>query len=224
MRRSQEVWRGPMSSDGRKGGNGGPEGGVTERGEAKRRIEDAAVRLFARRGFVSSSVREIAEAAGVTKPTVYYYFGSKVGLGLAIVEEAQRKVEDYIAEETGGKTDVVERLVGFAMAHYRGCSENRDLAQFLYGLSFSPVESDLTLDVRRFRKGAMDALDRILDDAVAEGVIRPEAREEAHLLFMGSVNIHMMASLRFDLELSRELAERSVRLFLEGVGTRVGED
>ena len=192
--------------------------------QARTRIANAAISLFARKGFTGTSMREIAEAAGVTKPTVYYYFGSKVGLGHAIVEEARALQDELIAEETGKGGSVMERLVGFIVAHYRGCEEHEALARFLYGLTFSPVESELRLDVEGFRKAAAETLSGILDDAVAGGVIRREVREEADLVLMGIVNMHLMASLHLGLALSQGLAERSVRLFLEGVRSKVGED
>lgn len=40
-------------------------------------ILSAAARLFAERGFANVSIREICEAAGITPPTLYYYFGNK---------------------------------------------------------------------------------------------------------------------------------------------------
>ena len=48
-------------------------------------ILGAARVLFAERGYAATSVREIAEAVGVTKPTLYYHFGSKDGLFTALV-------------------------------------------------------------------------------------------------------------------------------------------
>jgi AcrR family transcriptional regulator len=46
-----------------------------------------AARLFALRGYDAVSVREIVEAAGVTKPAVYYHFGNKEGLARAVLQE-----------------------------------------------------------------------------------------------------------------------------------------
>jgi len=48
----------------------------------------AARELFERKGFASTSVREICDGAGVTPPVLYYHFGSKEGLFEAVVEEA----------------------------------------------------------------------------------------------------------------------------------------
>src|SRR5215211_7966667 len=50
-------------------------------------ILDRALGLFAARGYDAVGVQEIVEAAGVTKPTLYHYFGSKRGLLEALVAE-----------------------------------------------------------------------------------------------------------------------------------------
>ncbi len=60
------------------------------------RLLHAAVHVFDRKGYAGASVREVAEMAGVTKPAVYYHFGSKEGLLVAILEQAKREVETAI--------------------------------------------------------------------------------------------------------------------------------
>ncbi len=50
-----------------------------------RHIARVAAKLFAERGYDATSVREIVEAAGVAKPTLYYYFRSKEGLAQALL-------------------------------------------------------------------------------------------------------------------------------------------
>ena len=46
----------------------------------KERIMECALDLFYAKGYDAVGVQEIAETAGITKPTLYYYFGSKYGL------------------------------------------------------------------------------------------------------------------------------------------------
>ena len=48
--------------------------------ENRDHILDCALRLFAARGYDAVGVQEIVELAGLTKPTLYHYFGSKRGL------------------------------------------------------------------------------------------------------------------------------------------------
>lgn len=56
------------------------EGGYARGDETRRRIIDAAIRLFGERGFEGASTREIARAAGVNAPALQYYFEGKEGV------------------------------------------------------------------------------------------------------------------------------------------------
>jgi AcrR family transcriptional regulator len=93
-------------------------------GATRERIVEAALRLFSERGTAAVSVRELADAAGVTVPGLYYHFASKADL-IREVYRAQgmgRAVEDFSPPLATGLHDrVVEqahlefaRLVGNA--------------------------------------------------------------------------------------------------------------
>src|SRR3954454_23421821 len=60
------------------------------RAEREEQMVDAALELFTERGFDDVSMDEIAARAGITKPMLYSYFGSKEGLYLACIERAAR--------------------------------------------------------------------------------------------------------------------------------------
>jgi TetR/AcrR family transcriptional regulator len=64
------------------------------RREVRARLGAAARELFARHGFEAVSLRQVAEASGVTPAMVHYYFGGKQGLWLAVLE-------DYLEEALG---------------------------------------------------------------------------------------------------------------------------
>jgi AcrR family transcriptional regulator len=83
-------------------------------GETKRRIVDAAYKLFYKGGFARASVDGIADAAGVTKRTLYYHFDSKqaiVAAVLAIQQElALAEIQRWAKHVSGNPVDVVEKL------------------------------------------------------------------------------------------------------------------
>lgn len=66
--------------------------------EARQRISQAAFRLFGRKGYSCTSVQEIADAAGVKKSIVYYYFSSKEGLYQALLSESSAHLETFLAQ------------------------------------------------------------------------------------------------------------------------------
>ena len=59
-------------------------------------IMEKALELFCARGYDAVGVQEIAEQSGITKPTLYYYFGSKQGLMETILEENSRILEEML--------------------------------------------------------------------------------------------------------------------------------
>ena len=83
-------------------------------GETKRRIVDAAYKLFYKGGFARASVDGIADAAGVTKRTFYYHFDSKQALIAAVLaiqqELALAEIQRWARHVSGNPVDVVEKL------------------------------------------------------------------------------------------------------------------
>jgi AcrR family transcriptional regulator len=78
---------------------------------------DAAVRIFAERGYHGANMAEIAEAAGVTKPMVYAYFGSKEDLYLACIAHSGARLREALdaagRDETEPERLLWERLLAF---------------------------------------------------------------------------------------------------------------
>lgn len=74
--------------------------------------------LFMRRGYADVSVGEVAEAVGVTKPTLYYHFGDKDGLYAAVLVDLMREVGGYIRAVVEQEGSVRERLLQVAFGFF----------------------------------------------------------------------------------------------------------
>ncbi len=83
----------------------------------RERLVGAAARLFASHGYAGTSVREIIRAAGVSRPVLYYHFGSKEGLYLAVAQAAVANYEAAFAYAAAGADDVVSRIRRVCRAH-----------------------------------------------------------------------------------------------------------
>jgi AcrR family transcriptional regulator len=94
---------------------------VTERGpgrprepEVDQRILDAAFRLMAQSGYVRMSMDAVATEAGVTKPTIYRRYASKIELALAaIVAYCDQTAPTYIGET---RADLITQMNHFRRA------------------------------------------------------------------------------------------------------------
>ncbi|MBB1244814.1 TetR/AcrR family transcriptional regulator [Streptomyces durbertensis] len=98
----------------------------------EQQIIDVAVRVFSKRGYHASSVDEIADLAGISKPMVYLYLESKEGLFIACLRrEADRLVRAFQdAAREAGPPD--QRLYAGLRAFFAFVAEHRDGWVVLY--------------------------------------------------------------------------------------------
>jgi len=87
--------------------------------ETRTLILTAARRLFMQRGFADVAVGEVARAAGVTKPTLYYHFGDKEGLYADVLCEMMREVGGYIRSVTEADAPARQRLEDLAAGYFQ---------------------------------------------------------------------------------------------------------
>jgi AcrR family transcriptional regulator len=114
--------------------------GQAQRGaETRRAIVDAALTVFARRGYRASALAEVAELVGLTPAGILYHFGSKEALLLEVIAERDRRASAAIGAfpDTGGLA-ALGHLVGLAAAieHERGLAAVHTVLQ---AESFEPA-------------------------------------------------------------------------------------
>ena len=86
-----------------------PDGRVARRTGTRESIMDAATELFAARGVTSTSIDDIAAAAGIAKGSIYYNFESKAGLVEEIMARNSLLVADAMQQATQGRTGIALR-------------------------------------------------------------------------------------------------------------------
>jgi AcrR family transcriptional regulator len=87
--------------------------------ETRTLILIAARRLFMQRGFADVAVGEVAHAAGVTKPTLYYHFGDKEGLYADVLCDMMQEVGGYIRSVTEANATARQRLEDLTAGYFQ---------------------------------------------------------------------------------------------------------
>jgi TetR/AcrR family transcriptional regulator, cholesterol catabolism regulator len=108
-----------------------------------RRVQllDAAARLFARRGFHATSMRDIAKAVDMLSGSIYYHFNSKQEMLLAVYAEGARRIGDLVDAAAARESDPWKRLEAASAAHLNALSiTHRDYAQVM--IRTLPQEAD----------------------------------------------------------------------------------
>lgn len=104
----------------------------TPKSEAtRRRILDAALKVFRERGFEAATMREIAAAAGVAVGAAYYYFDSKDALVMAFYEQSQREMAPELDRILAGSRTLEQRLRGIIGQKLAYFAPNRKLVAAL---------------------------------------------------------------------------------------------
>ena len=78
--------------------------------EKRKKIREAAARLFAEKGFENTTTRDIAGAAGINNAALYYYFDNKEQLLYQILEEVMRTGLERITEIEQSPRPLKEKL------------------------------------------------------------------------------------------------------------------
>jgi len=137
-------------------------------------ILDVATREFADKGLSGARIDTIAEATQTSKRMIYYYFGSKEGLYLAVLEDSYRKVRETEAAlqlDDLAPEQALRALVEFTFDHHRRnenyirivMSENIERGAYL-------VRSE---KIRELNLPAIAAIQRLYARGVAADVFRP---------------------------------------------------
>ena len=147
-----------------------------------------ALELFAQRGYRATTMDDIAEAAGVTKPLVYQHFDSKRALYLELMDVVSGKVIEAITSATAqadGPRQQVE--LGFA-AYFEMVVGNEDAFRLLYGRD-APDDPELGDALRRVEDAIAEAIDPLIDAGLDD--------DHRRLLAYGIVGMAEGVSRRF---------------------------
>jgi len=161
---------------------------VQENPAVRERLLVEALRLFTSRGFSATTVREIVEAAGVTKPVLYYYFGSKEGLYLEIMEGIGRVFEQRVVELQMLSGSVRERLIHFFAGIYKGAHENLQAVKLAYSIYYGPPQGAPFVDFNCFFDRTLEIVDNLLSEGIKSGEINPVDRKTLTWALIGSHN------------------------------------
>ncbi len=184
----------------------------------RQRILMAGIELFSRNGFAGTNMRELCEAAGVTKPALYHYFASKEDLFRKIVEEA---LNEYAAgmRRAGAMAGTAEqRMLEVVWNDFKFTRQQPVLLRLLYRVVFG---QEAVIPVETVVSSAMEEL-QVLIEVARDGIRSGEwlgSPEEIAISVLGLSHIHTLRYLvGGEGSLSRAQAQRCVEIVLHGCG------
>jgi AcrR family transcriptional regulator len=161
----------------------------------RERLLAVAVGLFVRKGYHATSVREIVEAAGVTKPVLYYWFHSKEGVFLALMEmavEAHREVVAQVLAHPGTAAERILRLGEQVLALIR---VNTDVVRLFDAVYYGPREGAPAVDFDPLHGEFRRVLLGLVEEGVRSGEFHNTDIDAMHSALLGAFLVCNVAVL-----------------------------
>ena len=165
-----------------------PRASTTRRELVEHEIYEHATRLFAERGFAGTSLQDIADALGITRPALYYYVKSKDELLAKLVTEVTEgplTELDEVAQRTD--LDPVDKLRGIVRVIV-GRRASQPARFRLLIRSEAELPDELMTAYRTGRRAVLDTVAAVIEEGVRAGQLRPVDATVAALGVLGMCN------------------------------------
>jgi AcrR family transcriptional regulator len=183
----------------------------------RRLILSEALRLFSARGYDAVSVQEIAQAAGVTKPTLYHYFGSKHGLLSSLLAEHFHPFHADLQQAAVYGGDLPRTLSRLVKAYFEFAQQKRPFYRMHLSMWFAPPKSETYQAVVPYIREQRGWIEAMFIQAVQDhGNLRGHHKAYA-ITLLGMINNYIAFSQAENAELNEDLVHQAVKQFMYGI-------
>jgi len=146
-----------------------PDQAKTPDGAVRQRLLLAATDLFAKKGYAATTVREIVAAAGVTKPVLYYYFGSKEGLYLELMETMSSSFLVLLEEPQPPGATARQRIERLGELVFHIYVERIQIMKVMHSIYYGPPQGAPFVDFDALHQRFVDEIHRLVREGIAGG-------------------------------------------------------
>ncbi|MBP1597078.1 MAG: TetR family transcriptional regulator [Acidobacteria bacterium] len=194
----------------------------TAKSTARDSIREAAIGLFAEKGYAATTTREICRRAGVTKPVLYYHFESKERLYSELALDASNESRKQLLLASQREGSVRERLVAMMAASFALTMREPKLSTMFLRMVFPAGEAEPGIDCVGLGLEYVSLIAGVVSEGIRRGELQGRAQEVAQVL----TGVHLIWAMSYVLtggpKLDRNLARRMVDLVVDGCGNPSG--
>ena len=186
---------------------------------ARTHLLASALKLFNRKGFAGTTVREIVAEAGVTKPVLYYYFGNKEGIYIELLEGSFKKLEDLLDSFHSEEGKVSEKLVTLYDRFFQLFCENIETVRLMHSIYYGPPQGAPFYDFEAYHRKLQDAVERLVEEGVRTGEFRTLDVNDVKMTIIGALHVAMNGRLcqTSEAAISRNGLSRLLNVIFQGI-------
>ena len=184
--------------------------------ESREQILDAALALFAQKGYAAATVREIVDAAGITAPSLYYHFGSKEGLYMELMQTHCAQIDSVLALHTHTRDSAKHRLKDLVDKIFQHVIEDKNFFRLMFTIYYGPSQGSPYCDFISYHVKFHAAIKKIIEEGIAAKEFRPGNPGHMTWVIRGVVQLAMEEQIKDDREkIDRRGLQRILDLILE---------
>lgn len=187
-------------------------------------ILESALKLFSEKGYDAVSVNEIVQMAGVTKPTLYYFFQSKEGVFKAILEEKYDLLNERLADVAVYEPhidsyfkDVYPVLLDIIQVYFDFVKTNETFYLMILSFMFAPPTSQTSVMVKEHNEQQYGIIKNLFKDiaSIHKNIFGKEY--QCAISFIAFINSCIALWYHGDYELDNKNANSILHQFMHGV-------
>jgi TetR/AcrR family transcriptional regulator len=181
------------------------------------KILERALDLFSSRGYDAVGVQEVADAAGLKKPTLYHYFGSKSGLLKTLLDAHFDELFTALEKAADYQGDVKNTLTAVCAVYFDFAQKYPSFYRMQLAMWFSPPDSDPFRAVAVINERQQQIFEALFIKASKDhGNMRGRHQAYAATL-LGMINTYIALGLNGYATLDSELVYKAVHQFMHGI-------
>jgi AcrR family transcriptional regulator len=185
---------------------------------ARERLLAAALALFNAKGFAATTVREIVEEAGVTKPVLYYHFKNKEGIYLHLMNEGFAEFTAVLERSLAARVSAADRLQRLLVRTYRLFLDHIAVARLMYAIYYGPPQGAPHFDFDRVHDSFREAVRGLLRQGVQSGEFRACNTDDVAWVVIGVLSVATELHLCHpERPMSRQTLARMLEVVLGGI-------
>ena len=180
-------------------------------------ILNCALDLFASRGYDAIGVQELVNAAGITKPTLYYYFGSKRGLLETLIQEKLSPFIEQLSSATAYAGDLPLTLQRVVEVYFQFAQQESRFYQLFLSLSYPVPDNEANQLMRPWITRQWQLLESLFQQAAQDHGNMHERHRQYATVFLSILNGYISLIFQQGVEVTEHTIWQVVHQFSHGI-------
>ena len=192
------------------------------KGQVRSLMLNSAGYLFSTKGYAATTVREIVASAGVSKPVLYYYFGSKKGIYLELMHGPFEKFNLLLSGFLQSEGSASRKLLDLCGRVYALSCEHIEAVRIMRSIYYGPPQGAPFIDFDVVQARFLDAVRGLVREGSRNGEFRAVNVDDAMWAVTGALNVAVDVRLRSAEDiLGRDGLTRILKIILSGIEASV---